>query len=240
MNEAKLIFKRTEKKYLLPAERYEALWPRIAPYLEPDEYPASTVCSIYYDTDDFRLIRHSIEGPVYKEKLRLRRYNIPGPEDPVFVELKQKYKGIVYKRRISLPASQAAAWLAGDGRPGQDGQMVRELEWFLHSVRPAPRIFIACERTAWRDREDPELRITFDRDIRWRETELTLGADDRGEALLPPGELLMEIKTPTAAPIWLARALSELQIFPVSFSKYGTCYKEHILHEYIFGGSLHA
>ena len=174
MNDTKLTFKRTEKKYLLSAERFAALWQRIGPYMEPDEYPESTVCSIYYDTDDYRLIRHSIEGPVYKEKLRLRSYLIPGPEDPVFVELKKKYKGVVYKRRVELPARVAQAWL------------------------------------------------------------------DRGEALLPSGELLMEIKTPTAAPLWLARALSELQIFPVSFSKYGTCYKEHILHEYILGGSTHA
>ena len=118
--------------------------------------------------------------------------------------------------------------------------MIREIDWFLRSVRPAAKAYLACDRQAWRAIEDPELRITFDRDIRWRETELELCAGDRGEALLAPGELLMEIKTPTAAPLWLAHALSELRIFPVSFSKYGTCYKEHILHEYIFGGSIHA
>ena len=240
MNDTKLTFKRTEKKYLLSAERFAALWQRIGPYMEPDEYPESTVCSIYYDTDDYRLIRHSIEGPVYKEKLRLRSYLIPGPEDPVFVELKKKYQGVVYKRRVELPARVAQAWLDRGEKPEEDSQMIREIDWFLRSVRPAAKAWLACDRQAWRAKEDPELRITFDRDLRWRETELTLGAGDRGEALLPSGELLMEIKTPTAAPLWLARALSELQIFPVSFSKYGTCYKEHILHEYILGGSTHA
>ncbi len=240
MNDTKLTFKRTEKKYLLSAERYDALWQRIGLYMEPDEYPESTVCSIYYDTDDYRLIRHSIEGPVYKEKLRLRSYNIPDPEDPVFVELKKKYKGVVYKRRVELPARVAEAWLDRGEKPPEDSQMIREIDWFLRSVRPSAKAYLACDRQAWRAVEDPELRITFDRDIRWRETELQLGAGDRGETLLPPGELLMEIKTPTAAPLWLAHALSELQIFPVSFSKYGTCYKEHILHEYIFGGSIHA
>ena len=77
-------------------------------------------------------------------------------------------------------------------------------------------------------------------DIRWRETDLRLGEGDGGELLLQPGQVLMEIKTPTAAPLWLAHALSELKIFPTSFSKYGTCYKDHILHEFIFGGSIHA
>ena len=50
----------------------------------------------------------------------------------------------------------------------------------------------------------------------------------------------MEIKIPEAAPLWLAHLLSQLSLFPTSFSKYGTCYKEHILHEYVFGGSIHA
>ena len=240
MNETKLTFKRTEKKYLLTSEQYDALWEGMAPYLEPDEYPRSTVCSIYYDTDDYRLIRHSLDAPVYKEKLRLRSYNVPGEQDPVFVELKKKFKGVVYKRRVCLPARKAAAWLNGESPPGEDGQMIREIDWFLHSVQPRAKVYLACDRYAWRAKDDPELRITFDRELRWRETELDLCAGDRGEPLLPAGQVLMEIKTPAAAPLWLAHLLSELKIFPVSFSKYGTCYKEHILNEYIFGGSTHA
>ncbi len=240
MSDAKLTFKRTEKKYLLSAERFEALWERMEPHLEPDEYHKSTVCSIYYDTGDYRLIRHSLDAPVYKEKLRLRSYNVPGPGDPVFVELKKKYRGVVYKRRVCLPAGRAEDWLDRGLHPDLDDQTVREIDWFLHSVRPAARVYLACDRTAWRDRDDPELRFTFDRDLRWRNTELSLCAGDRGEPMLEPGQVLMEIKTPAAAPLWLSRALSELEIFPTSFSKYGTCYREHILHEYIFGGSVHA
>ena len=240
MNETKLIFKRTEKKYLLSPESHDALWDRIGSYLEPDDYPESTVCSIYYDTDDYRLIRHSIEGPVYKEKLRLRSYNIPGCSDPVFVELKKKYKGVVYKRRVELAASDAEAWLDRGEKPREDSQTIREIDWFLRSVSPSAKAFLACDRQAWRAKDDPELRITFDRRIRWRGERLHLGEGDEGEELLGPGEVLMEIKTPTAAPLWLAHSLSELEIFPCSFSKYGSCYKEHILHEFIFGGSIHA
>ena len=240
MNETKLTFKRTEKKYLLTPENFEALWRQIGAHLEPDDYPKSTVCSIYYDTDDYRLIRNSIEGPVYKEKLRLRSYRVPGPEDPVFVELKKKFKGVVYKRRVSLPAQAAEDWLDRGIHPREDSQMIREIDWFLHSVQPGPKAMLACDRDAWRDKADPELRITFDRELRWREEDLHLSSGAEGEALLPEGYVLMEIKTPTAAPLWLAHSLSELRIFPVSFSKYGTCYKEHILQEYFFGGSIHA
>ena len=141
---------------------------------------------------------------------------------------------MVYKLRVELPARVAAAWLDRGEKPPEDSQMIREIDWFLRSVRPVAKAYLACDRQAWRSKEDPELRITFDRNIRWRDAELELCAGDEGEPLLPPGELLMEIKTPTAAPLWLAHALSELQIVPVSFSKYGACYKDHILHEYIF------
>ena len=96
MGETKLTFKRYEKKYLLSAEEYRDLLARMAPYIEPEYYHRGTVCSIYYDGDDFHLIRHSIDAPIYKEKLRVRCYQ-PGSDDSeVFVELKKKYKGIVY------------------------------------------------------------------------------------------------------------------------------------------------
>ena len=36
---------------------------------------------------------------------------------------------------------------------------------------------------------------------------------------------LMEIKTPGSIPLWLCRLLSQYQVYPVSFSKYGTEYK---------------
>lgn len=111
--------------------------------------------------------------------------------------------------------------------------MTREIDFFLRSYRPAARVYLACDRTAWRAKEDPELRITFDRNIRWRQTALDLRAGSDGKPLLEDGQVLMEIKIPEAAPLWLARMLSERSLFPTNFSKYGVCYKEHILDDYI-------
>ncbi|MBR4550620.1 MAG: polyphosphate polymerase domain-containing protein [Oscillospiraceae bacterium] len=233
MGETKLTFKRYEKKYLLSADGYARLTERMADYIEPDEYHRSTVCSIYYDRDDYRLIRHSIDAPIYKEKLRVRSYNPSGPDCQAFVELKKKYKGIVYKRRIAMTGRQAAAWLSGAAEPPEDSQMVREIQWFLHENEPHPKVMIACDRTSWRARENPELRITFDEHIRWRDRELSFEAGDAGELLLPDGEVLMELKIPGAAPLWLAHLLSEQALFPTSFSKYGVCYKNHLLREYL-------
>ena len=233
-------FKRYEKKYILSLDDYEKLLACLSERIEPDEHPAGTVLSLYYDTEDYRLIRRSLEQPVYKEKLRLRSYGVPASTDPVFVELKKKYKGVVYKRRVSMEAGRAMAWLAGEAEAGQEGQLIREVEWFLQKNRPEPRALIACDRRSWRGREDPQLRITFDEQIRWRETELDLCAGDGGEALLPPGQVLMEIKLPQTAPLWLAHLLSERKLYPVRYSKYGKAYQNNILPEFINGVILHA
>ena len=235
MQETTLTFKRYEKKYLLSARKYELLWDRLREHLVPDRFHRSTVCSIYYDSDDYSLIRHSLEQPVYKEKLRLRSYNVPGPDGEVFVELKKKYKGVVYKRRVRMSAVEAERYLGGQSRPSEDGQILREIDFFLQTHDVSPKVYIACEREAWVDREEPELRITFDRNLRWRDTDLHLTAGSEGAPLLPDGEVLMEIKIPEAAPLWLAHLLSELEIFPTSFSKYGTCYRQDLLEKYFNG-----
>jgi len=235
MPKTKLTFKRYEKKYLLSAEGFEALWQQLEGHIEPDAYFNSTVCSIYYDTDDYSLIRHSIEKPTYKEKLRLRSYNVPTPDGKVFVELKKKYKGIVYKRRVGMTASQATEYLAGRAEAPKPSQVTKEIDWFMHATPCSPKVFLACDREAWVAKDLPDLRITFDRNIRWRETELDITVGSHGEPLIGKGDVLMEVKIPGAAPMWLARMFSELELWPITFSKYGTCYSQNILEKYISG-----
>ena len=235
MKNTRLNFKRNEKKYLLSPERYEALWSELSPRLVPDEYFSSTVCSVYYDSGDYELIRRSIEAPVYKEKLRVRSYGVPAPDGTVFVELKKKFKGTVYKRRVQTTAERAEAWLSGLSAAPENSQVCREIDWFLHMHSPAPKIFIACDREAYVADGAPELRFTFDRGIRWREGELSLCAGTHGAPLLDDGQVLMEIKIPDAAPLWLAGTLSRLEVFPTGFSKYGSCYKSGLVQKYFDG-----
>ncbi len=229
MKDTKFTFKRYEKKYLLTSGQYARIRARLDGHIEPDEFFSSTVCSLYYDTEDFELIRRSIDAPVYKEKLRVRAYKVPEPDGMVFVELKKKFKGVVYKRRVMMPADIAARYLAGDIPAPDDSQMLQEIDWFLRMNDVRPRVFIACDREAYRAKDDDELRITFDSSIRWRDTDLDLTLGDRGEELLDAGQVLMEIKIPQSAPLWLARMLSEDGLFPQGFSKYGTCYKTNLI-----------
>lgn len=235
MKETQLSFKRYEKKYLLSREKYLELWSQLESRLMPDQFFQSTVMSLYYDWDDFRLIRSSIEQPVYKEKLRLRSYDVPGEESPVFVELKKKYKGIVYKRRVRMTEREAEDYLAGRTAAPAEDQISREIDWFLKTNPVQPKVLIACDRKAYVGREEPGLRLTFDSSIRWRDTQLRLTEGDHGRELLEDGQVLLEIKMPESAPLWLAELLSSLEIFPRSFSKYGQCYKNQLIEKYFDG-----
>ena len=89
-------------------------------------------------------------------------------------------------------------------------------------------MFIGYDRQAWAGRDDPELRMTFDSGLRWRNRQLDL-SEDHGFLLLPRDMRLLEIKIAGAAPLWLSRLLSSAQAYPTSFSKYGAYYKDVIL-----------
>jgi len=219
------VFRRKEIKYLLTPRQLEALLPILERHMMPDSFPHSAISNLYYDTADFRLIRRSRSHPRYKEKLRLRCYQVPQGDTPAFLEIKKKAGHIVYKRRTSLPYAQALAYLAG-AAPGGGGQIFRELDWMLRSYPGlAPAMFLSYERDSLKGRADPNLRLTLDRDILWRTQALDLGKGTWGTDLLGGGRTLMEIKIPNAMPLWLAQALSELAVFPASFSKYGRAYE---------------
>ncbi len=228
---AQNVFRRVEKKYVLDDAAYRALMLRIRPQLRQDTFFSYPICNIYYDTMDDTLVRSSIEKPAYKEKLRLRSYGTPKPEDRVFLELKKKYCGTVYKRRAEFTLREAERYVATGDHGSRDGQILNELDYFLSFYHPVPKLYLAYDREAYVGREDNDLRITFDTSIRSRTEALRLHAGDWGKHLLPAGFRLMEVKTTSALPLWLTHALSECNIYPVSFSKYGNIYKENILTE---------
>ena len=222
--DAACIFKRIEKKYLLSEAQQEALFQRIGAHLRPDAFGRSTVLSLYLDTPDHRIIRNSIEAADYKEKLRLRSYGTAKPDSVVFLELKKKYGGVVYKRRAAMTLKEAERYLRMGIKPFES-QIMSELDWAMRLYgRPKAAMLIACEREAWFDGAQPDLRLTFDRNIRYRENELRLDRGSAGTPLLPKDTVLLEIKTAGAMPLWLADALDAEGILPGSFSKYGEAY----------------
>ena len=214
-------FQRVEKKYLMTQETYLDFLKETEKYIQLDEFGLHTICNIYFDTAHYDLIRNSIEKPVYKEKLRLRSYGIPGENDKVYLELKKKWKGIVYKRRISLTLKEVEDYLERGVIPKQKDQIFDEIDYFVRFYHPEPKLYLAYDRRAYYGLEDHNLRITFDENIRSREKDLELEDGDYGEKLLEEDMVLMELKVPGAVPIWLSEIMSRLHIYPISFSKYG-------------------
>ena len=218
-------FQRVEKKYLISKETYQKFLEETKNYITLDEFGLHKICNIYFDTEQYDLIRNSIEKPVYKEKLRLRSYGTPNEEDKVYLELKKKWKGIVYNRRISLRLKEAKDYFYRGVMPKEQGQIMKEIDYFVRFYHPEPKLYLAYDRRAYYGKEDPALRITFDEKIRSREEHLRLEEGDYGEALLKEDMILMEVKIPGSMPIWLSQIMAGLHIYPTSFSKYGNVYK---------------
>ena len=182
------------------------------------------------------MIRASLEKPVYKEKLRSRSYGPAAPDGTVFLELKKKYDGIVYKRRIALTAQAVEDYFADTAPLPSDGQIAREIDYFRAFYRNLrPTLYLSYDRCAFFSNVSRDLRVTFDRHIAWRREALRLTAPAGGREVLAPGWSLMEIKAADAIPFWLAEALGRGGIRQTSFSKYGEAYKtilsEQILKE---------
>lgn len=220
------VFKRYEEKYLLEHSKWLEFMEQSREYLKENRYGKSQICNIYFDTPDFRLIRESLDKPSYKEKLRLRSYSIPSGDSVVFVELKKKFDGVVYKRRESMRLEDAETWLYDQEFCHQDSQIFREIDWFLQYYGSiVPSMYISYDRLAFDVAGSPGVRITFDTNLYFRTEDLWLEHGRNGTAILRPDQHLMEIKTPGAFPLWLCRLLSRLEIYPASFSKYGTAYR---------------
>lgn len=220
------VFKRYELKYLITEAQKLELLRAMESRMARDAYGRTTVRNLYFDTRDFRIIRRSLEKPAYKEKLRIRSYDRPGPQSNVFVELKKKYNGVVYKRRMRLPQDRAMAWLEGTEDLGGEGQIAREIRYFLAFYRELrPKVFLSYEREAYYDPAGSDFRVTFDENILCRQQELTLESDAWGTPLLPAGFCLMELKCSGGIPLWMTEVLSREKIRKTSFSKYGTAYE---------------
>ena len=218
------IFERYETKFLMTEETCKQFLLDMESEIRPDRYPESTICNLYYDTPESTLICASLDHPVYKEKLRLRSYGVPTSDSKVFLELKKKYRDLVYKRRETFLLPTAESFVE---RPEPFSQITREIEYFLdfyRTLRPAMAIFY--ERRSYAGVDDPSLRITFDRDILYRNYDLDLTKGIYGERALPYGSVLLEVKCAGAMPIWLCRELSELGAKKTSFSKYGKAYTD--------------
>ena len=230
-----VVMKRVEMKYLLTPQQRQLFLEGLAGHMLPDRFGTTTIASLYYDTPDYRLISASIEKPPFKEKMRLRSYGRATDSSPVFLELKRKAEGVVYKRRVQSTIPLVEKFFAGEGDICAPGQINRELTAFRDLYASlAPACLILCERTAYCEPEG-DLRLTIDENPRYRTDRLDLRAAADGVPLLPPGHSILEVKVQQAMPLWLSALLDRGKIYKTSFSKYGEAYKRQ-MQKYYRGG----
>lgn len=222
------VMQRFELKYILSPAQTSLLKQAMEGHVAPDQFGLTSIASLYYDTPDSRLIRASLEKPQFKEKLRLRSYGLATEHSPVYLELKRKADGIVYKRRVQTTVQQAADFVAGRDALAPEGQISREITAFRDFYRElVPACMIIYDRTAYVELGG-DLRLTIDRNPRYRMDDLSLTHSMDGISLLPPGCSILELKVQNAMPLWLSRALNDLHIYKVSFSKYGEAYRRTV------------
>ena len=223
------VMKRHEVKYLLNGEQTRRFREKLQGHMQIDQYGKTSIASLYYDTPTYQLIRSSLEKPAFKEKIRLRSYGLATQESPVFLEMKRKANGVVYKRRVQMTVPLAQQFFSEDGKTQDDGQISREIAAFrTHYQALRPTCLIIYDRTAYFE-PGGDLRLTIDENPRYRLDDLTLTKSMQGVSLLDPGWTILEIKVQDAMPLWLTAILSECSIRKGSFSKYGEAYRRELM-----------
>ncbi|GFZ86751.1 molecular chaperone [Paenibacillus marchantiophytorum] len=233
------VFNRYESKYLMDSKAFYTIYNDLLAYMELDKYNKDdkfyAISNIYFDTEHDSLIRNSLAKPKYREKLRIRAYGIPEKDAKIYLELKKKVFGLVNKRRTALKLNEAYEFVRSgiepELQPYMNKQVIQEIKYFLGRYELQPKVYLTYDRIAMFGKENRDLRITFDTNIRSRRYDLKLEDGDHGEQLLCRGQWLMEVKAEKTVPAWLSRMLSEHQIFRTSFSKYGNEYKKMRMNE---------
>ena len=238
------VFSRYEKKYLLDEKKFRFILDSMQGKMIADKYNKDNklynIANIYYDTLDDALIRASIEKPVYKEKLRLRSYGVPGLNDKVFLEIKKKYKGLVNKRRTKLVLDDAYGLTLEGKEPAlqeyMNKQVLDEIKYFLRIYNLEPKVYLSYDRMAFFEEGNSDFRVTFDTNIRSRREDVRLEVGNHGELLIDNDLWLMEVKSFEAVPLWFTKILAEAEVYPISFSKYGNEYKKYLIKNNIVKG----
>ena len=163
------------------------------------------------------MINHSIDKPIYKEKIRLRSYNKDSNE--IFLEIKKKYFDNSNKRRITLNYSDYL-----NNQIDTNNQISKELNYYFNKYNLKPKIKVNYDRLSYYLKEDSSFRITFDNNIKYSFNDLNLYQEDKSKLLFNKG-YIMEFKTFNGIPLWLNEILNKLKIYPTSFSKVGKIYE---------------
>lgn len=185
-------FRRREAKYLLSEPEYQAILELMAKKMQPDQHPTSRIFNTYFDTAGDELVIASLESPDYKYKVRARSYGRDSV-GKVFFEIKSKYDGVVYKRRAILSEDEYQTYLTtGQYR---ENQVMNEVDFLFKTKGLLPKLFIAYDRVSFASKDDSDLRITFDTNLRSQKDDTSLKEHEACQDYFTENRYIMEIKS---------------------------------------------
>ena len=251
-------FNRHEFKYVISEDIAQEVLKTIQPHMKRDRHTDEAahyrISSLYFDTAENLFHEEYLREEQFRQKLRLRVYNQPTLLDPCFFEIKKKFEGYVNKRRARLTLGAAYAWLEGRMSLPElseafplEAPILREINFLREHYRLQPRVVISYLRQAHVGIFDENLRVTMDRQLTQRTSQLhphlklkesldlvtkkpvnpphgTTVETAAASLYLPMDRVVLEVKSNGAIPLWLARMLSQLSCRKQAFSKYSTSY----------------
>jgi hypothetical protein len=127
---------------------------------------------LYLDSDDWRIYHSTLNGEKNRFKLRLRFYD-DNPKTPVYFEIKRRLDNIIMKKRASVPRQFIPQVLQGQFPPMaaiKKSDELFALQEFLRLMTHTgakSKLHIAYDREAYVSERNNEVRLTFDRNVRW-------------------------------------------------------------------------
>ncbi len=236
------VFNRYELKFILDKSMAQEMIQALKGHVMLDQYGDGEgfyrIINLYYDTEDHLFFHETVNRQEFRQKLRLRAYNKVSIDTPVFLEIKKKYDGVVYKRRTMLTLQDAYAFLA-KGQEQQDYsvydasnvQILGEVAFLKRFYSLAPKVVVSYDRQAFLGIKENDLRITFDSNLRKRESDLKLESGPWGELFMDASSYILEIKVNGRIPLWLAQILSGFQCWRQGYSKYTSSYNAELFQQ---------
>ena len=230
---------RYEYKYALPVSARAQVLELAEAHVKPDPHAnplpegatGYNVHSLYFDTPDLRDYHERLEGYRVRDRLRIRTYDKPGDNRPVFLENKRKLFDRVVKHRVKI--CTVDEWMAEDS-PTPWARFTDRLKGrkryaagtFRTLVERGGRVPVSCvhyRREVYVAAEPGStVRLTLDRDLtaatRPGVKELFAAPD---VALIPPDWMVMELKFSGDRPGWMRRIIRELGVRASPVSKFG-------------------
>lgn len=229
------VFKRYELKYLLHWDAYIAFRERLLPYMQYDTYGNAdgkyNIISLYYESEEKDIYYETMNKLPFRQKLRLRVYDQADLSSPSFIEVKQKFKNVVNKRRTVIPLNEAYSILSKpydeqliEQVESSNPQILKEALHFKNLYELKPATIVSYDRQALSGvlENESDLRVTFDYNLMCRTDDLRLENGPEGMYFLDREMVILEVKVSNSVPFWLARLLSEFNFTQQGFSKFCT------------------